>query len=103
MKRDIGLHIVDYLLDGGNGHPSDPVLAEWLAADASNRAELMMYRKIWAESRYVAEMESFDKALAWEKVNEINRRKKRFRRRLTRFYCAVSGAAATAAVFLALS
>lgn len=97
------MHIVDYLLDGGSGHPNDPVLVEWLAADASNRAELMMYKKIWDESRYVAEMESFDKALAWEKVNEINRRKKRFRRRLTRFYCAVSGAAAAAAVFFALS
>ncbi|MDR1676292.1 MAG: DUF4974 domain-containing protein [Tannerella sp.] len=101
----IGLHIVDYLIDGGSGDglPDDPVLAEWLAADESNRTDLMKYKRIWDECRNLAEMESFDKKRAWEKVHEINRRKERLRRRLTRFGSMISGAAAAAAIFCVLS
>ncbi|MDR2040933.1 MAG: DUF4974 domain-containing protein [Tannerella sp.] len=99
----IGLHIVDYLLEGGSGRPDDPVLAEWLAADESHWADLVKYKKIWDESRYVAQMESFDKKSAWERVHAVNQRQQRTRKRLARFYPAIGGIAAAVAVFFVLS
>ncbi|MDR2765668.1 MAG: DUF4974 domain-containing protein [Tannerella sp.] len=105
MNKDtyIGLHIVDCLLDGGSGHPDDPVLAEWLASDASNRADFMKYKKIWEESRFFTATATFDRALAWEKINRINQRRERIRKRFTQLCYAVSGAAAAVALFMALS
>ncbi|MDR0756420.1 MAG: DUF4974 domain-containing protein [Tannerella sp.] len=102
-NKHIGLHIVEYLLGGSNNSVDDPVLSEWLASGESNRADFMKYKKIWEESRYFMEMDVFDRTLAWEKINKINQRKERFRKRFTRFIYAVSGAAATVALFMTLS
>jgi ferric-dicitrate binding protein FerR (iron transport regulator) len=103
MNKHIGLHIVEYLIGGENDFINDPVLTEWLAADESNRADFMKYKKIWKESRYFTEMESFDSELAWKKVNEINRRKERIRKRFTHIGYAASGVAATLLLFITLS
>jgi ferric-dicitrate binding protein FerR (iron transport regulator) len=97
--KDIGLHIADYLLNGADGIPADPILAEWLTDDA-NRIELKKYQKIWEETRTVMKAEQFDKEQAWKKVDAINRHNERFRNRLTRFYHLVAGAAAAAVLLL---
>jgi ferric-dicitrate binding protein FerR (iron transport regulator) len=102
-SKQIGLHIVEYLLGGSNGNPDDAILAEWLASDESNKADFMKYKKIWDESRFLTETETFDRALAWEKINKINRRKEQRRQRFTRFIYALSGAAAAVALCMALS
>jgi ferric-dicitrate binding protein FerR (iron transport regulator) len=103
MNIHIGLHIVDYFLHGGGGDPNDLVLTDWLAADESNRIALKKYKKIWEESRYFTEMELFDKEFAWKKVNEINQRNERFRKRLVHVYYMLSGAAAVLALVFMLS
>jgi ferric-dicitrate binding protein FerR (iron transport regulator) len=99
----IGLHIVEYLLNGGDGNTDDPVLAEWLATSESNKIDLMKYKKIWDSSRYFTQMEQFDREIAWEKIHAINQRKEQFRKRLTYIYYITSGAAAAVLLFLALS
>jgi ferric-dicitrate binding protein FerR (iron transport regulator) len=102
-NKHIGLHIVEYLLNGGNDDIDDSVLAEWLAASESNRADLMKYKKIWEESRSYPDMELFDEKLAWQKTNETIQRKEKFRKRLTHFYYVASGIAAAALLFFTLS
>jgi ferric-dicitrate binding protein FerR (iron transport regulator) len=101
MEKDknIGLHIVDYLLNGENGIPGDPILAEWLTVE-DNRIELKKYQKIWEETRTVMKAEQFDKEQAWKKVDDINRRNERFCNRLKRFYHLAAGAAAAAVLLL---
>jgi ferric-dicitrate binding protein FerR (iron transport regulator) len=83
--KDIGLHIVDYLLNGVDEIPADPILAEWLT-DEANRIELKKYQKIWEETRTVMKAEQFDNERAWKKVDAINRHNERFRNRRKRFY-----------------
>ncbi|MDR1603056.1 MAG: DUF4974 domain-containing protein [Tannerella sp.] len=102
-NKHIGFHIVEYLLGGSNGSPDDAVLAEWLASSESNKTDFMKYKKIWEESRFFTETETFDRERAWEKINKINRQKARLRKRFSHFVYAVSGAAAAAALFMALS
>ncbi|MDR0844350.1 MAG: DUF4974 domain-containing protein [Tannerella sp.] len=103
MNIHIGLHIVEYLLNGGKDSIDDPVLAEWLAANESNKIDLMKYKKIWEESRYFTGMELFDRESAWKKIDAINQRKERFRKRLTHFSYAVSGAAAAVLLLFTFS
>lgn len=101
-KRDISNPIINYLY-GGNKEITDPVLQEWLVANESNQQELEQYRKIWEESGHYMDLGAFDADRAWEKVNESNRQKGIFRRRLKNTYYTLSGIAASILLMVVLS
>lgn len=101
-KRDISNPIINYLY-GGNKEITDPVLQEWLVANESNQQELEQYRKIWEESGHYMDLGAFDADRAWEKVNESNRQKGLFRRRLKNAYYTLSGIAASILLMMVLS
>lgn len=102
-QKHIKEYIVDYLLEDENKKHLDPVLAEWLDENESNRNDFEVYKKIWKESSFYTESGIFDPNLAWEKVNEINRQKKNYRKYLKNISYTVSGVAASLLVVLALS
>jgi transmembrane sensor len=54
-QKHIKDYIVDYLLEEDAGKAVDPVLAEWLAEDESNRKDFDLYKKIWEESHLYTE------------------------------------------------
>jgi ferric-dicitrate binding protein FerR (iron transport regulator) len=105
MEEDkhIGRHIVEYLCEGGGNDMNDTVLMEWMAVSESNRAALKRYERIWKESRCYMEKEAFDTEFAWRKINELNRRKVSFRKRLMKTGYAISGVAATWLLWIVLS
>ena len=94
-QKHIKDYIVDYLLEEKAKKSIDPVLAEWLAEDESNRKEFDLYKKIWEESLLYTESGTFDSVLAWEKVNTMNLQKKKYRKYLRNISYTVSGAAAS--------
>ncbi len=102
-QKHIKDYIVDYLLEEDAGKSVDPVLAEWLAEDESNRMDFDLYKKIWEESHLYTESGTYDSDLAWEKVDAINGQKKGSRQYLRNISYAVSGAAASLLIVLALS
>lgn len=102
-QKHIKEYIVDYLLEDENKKHLDPVLAEWLDENESNRNDFEVYKKIWKESSFYTESGIFDPNLAWEKVNEINQQKKNYRKYLKNISYTVSGVAASLLVVLALS
>ncbi|MDR2914844.1 MAG: DUF4974 domain-containing protein [Tannerella sp.] len=101
-NTDIGNHIINHFFNEEK-EPKDPVLIEWLDESELNRKAFDRYRKIWNESGYYMETSAFDSGMAWEKINDINRKKERSGRRLRSVYYTLSGAAASILVILALS
>lgn len=102
-KEPIGNHIINYLLEDNLQMITDPVLIEWLARDESNQKELDRYKKIWQESVYYMDTETFDMNQAWEQINGFNRKRENTRRRLRNIGYALSGVAASLLLMLALS
>ncbi|WP_293674353.1 FecR family protein [uncultured Parabacteroides sp.] len=102
-QKHIKDYIVDYLLEENAKKSIDPVLAEWLVEDESNRKDFDLYKKIWGESLLYTESGTFDSNLAWEKVNTMNLQKKKYRKHLWNISYMVSGAAASLLIILALS
>lgn len=108
IKRDPWKHrniikdyIIDYLLAEENPAGMDPVLSEWLAASAANRESFERYKKIWHESRFYMGTDAFDSALAWRKIDTVNRRNGHIRKRRKHLFYLISGAAASfLAVFM---
>jgi ferric-dicitrate binding protein FerR (iron transport regulator) len=90
----INQHIKDYFLDE-NVETIPRELQEWIDESHHNRKEFETYRKIWNEIRKIYAAKNFDAEFAWEKVNEINRRKLARQRRKSRIIHFASGAAAS--------
>lgn len=99
--QHIGQRIVTYLIEEKSSI-DDPVLAEWLAARESNRADFLKYQKMWKETRKLSEMKHFDASRAWEKVNKINNRKAGVRRRMQHAIYAAAGVAASVLLMVAV-
>lgn len=102
-EKHIGLHIVDYLLNGNNKEIDDSTLKTWLAESESNRKVFAQYKKIWEESHHYMETETFDIHQAWKKVDEINQKRGKRQRGITHFYYGISGVAASVLLFFLLS
>lgn len=96
-------YIVEYLLEEENKKSLDPVLAEWLAENDSNRKEFDLYKKIWREASLYQQPDAFDVNLAWEKINRTNQQKIMNRQYFRTVLYVVSGIAASLLVLFALS
>lgn len=101
-NTDIGHHIINHF-QLEEKEPKDPVLIGWLNESDSNRKIFERYGKIWNESGYYTEASAFDPGMAWEKINEINRKKEKSGRRLRSIYYTLSGAVASILVVCSLS
>lgn len=98
-KFNVGEHIVDHLQDGND----DQLLREWQQASPDNKTDLEKYRKIWTETDSATQINRFDTAKAWKKVDtNIESRQLRLRR-LKNLAYTVSGMAASLLIFLALT
>lgn len=104
MKKntDIGNYIVHYF-QHKESNEKDPVLTAWLDENESNRKLFRQYERIWNESVHYMEKVTFDSNAAWENINHIHQQKNRSHRRLRNLYYTLSGVAASALLFLALS
>jgi ferric-dicitrate binding protein FerR (iron transport regulator) len=96
MKTDslIGQCIAAHLLKD-KSTVDDEVLLDWLAESEDNQQTFHEYQKIWKETRKISGMKQFDAEFAWEKVNEVNRQKAIFRRRIKNIAYTISGMAAS--------
>lgn len=102
-KSHLGEHIVDHLQSGKESASDDQLLSEWQQASPDNKTDLEKYRKIWIRTDSAAQINRFDTAKAWEKVDSsIESRQLRLRRMKNLAY-AVSGMAASFLIFLALT
>jgi ferric-dicitrate binding protein FerR (iron transport regulator) len=101
-NTDIGDHVVNHFFNEGK-ELKDPILIGWLEESESNRKAFERYEKIWSGFGHYMEASVFDTGVAWEKINETNRKREKSSRRLKSLYCILSGAAASILVILALS
>ncbi len=102
-KSHMGEHIVDHLQSGKESASDDQLLSEWQQTSPDNKTDLEKYRKIWIRTDSAAQINRFDTAKAWEKVDSsIESRQLRLRRMKNLAY-AVSGMAASLLIFLALT
>jgi len=104
MKTNTSIenHIIDYLLDEEK-ELKDPVLIGWLEESETNRQTFDQYKKVWNESRNYMKVSAFNPDTAWEKINEINRKKERSGKRLRNICYTISSAAASVLIIFALS
>lgn len=102
-RKQIGEHIVDHLSGERGEATTDPLLAEWLAEDESNRQDFKRYKEIWKEAGFYLEQETFNTQYAWDKIDHINEKREDRRRRLVNIGYIVSGMAATLLLVLGLS
>jgi ferric-dicitrate binding protein FerR (iron transport regulator) len=100
VKEHIGLHIVNYLLEGEGYEINDSVLIAWLEQDASHRLLFSQYKKIWDESPYYINTEAFEEEKVWNKVNEMNRQRMKRQQRLAYLGWGVSGGVAATVLLL---
>ena len=98
-KFNLGEHIVDHLQNGND----DQLLSEWQQASSDNKTDLEKYRKIWTRTDSATQINRFDTAKAWNKV-DLNIESRQLRlRRLKNMAYTVSGMAASLLIFLALT
>lgn len=102
-RKQIGECIVDHLSGGKNEETTDPLLDEWLAEDESNQQDFKRYKKIWKAAGSYVEQESFDARSAWDKIDRINKKREKRRKRIVNIGYLVSGVAATLLLILGLS
>lgn len=102
-KKRIGELIIDYLSDERDEKEIDPFLTEWLAETESNQKDLVRYKKIWKSSCFYQQQEVFDTQSAWYKIDRINQKRNKTRKRLSNISYLILGVAASLLILFALS
>ncbi len=102
-KFNVGEHIVDHLHEGNESASDDQLLSEWQQASPDNKTDLEKYRKIWTGTDSATQINRFNTAKAWLKVDTNIESRQLRQRRLKNLAYAVSGIAASLLIFLALT
>lgn len=87
--------IIEYLLNEDNSAPVNPELANWIAQSEANSLIFARYKKIWQRLPYATRQDQFDEVRAFERVDEMNQRQDKLRRRMWNWGYTLSGVAVT--------
>ncbi len=101
--EEIKDRIITHLMENDDEDITDPVLGDWLEKNATNRKFFHLYQQIWEDSASYILQEEFNEKTAWEKVDRINQKHIRLRKRMKNVAYTLSGVAASFLVLFTLS
>lgn len=100
--ENISEHIVSYFLQEKK-EITDPVLIKWLAENEANKKTFNQYLKIWNESKYYKEEDTFDSGKAWIRIHTIHQKREKKRSLIKNISYIISGVAASILIMVILS
>ncbi|MDP4185131.1 MAG: DUF4974 domain-containing protein [Bacteroidota bacterium] len=102
-NKNIGLKIVDSLLEETKSLVDQQDLQEWLSSSKDNQDAFSKYQTIWSEAAALTESRKFDVKSAWENVDSHFKRKEQISRRIRNLSFVAIGFAASLLLVIGLA